>query len=179
MAGRNRKAAEKFATFEERFKTSYEAGAVKVSRTFGKRIQKQRLAQIGPLMSKRRKDGVTFRVTRRGALILLDLAPIAAQQEYGRVITPQNGEFLRVPIGGGDNRKQLDDDGSFVVKTKNGLLVMRPNGDGTAEAIATLRTRVVIKRNDADGRFATIVDANLRSYKDQLAEEIIKGFYSK
>lgn len=177
--GRNRKAAENFATFEEDFKASYQAASVKVARTFGKRIQKQRLAQIGPLMSKRRKDGVTFRVTRRGALVLLDLAPIAAQQEYGRVITPQSGEFLRVPIGGGDNRKRLDDDATFTVKTKNGLVVMRDLGGGKVEPIATLRKRIVIKRNDIDGRFATIVDANLRSYKDQLAEEIIKGLYSK
>lgn len=177
--GRNRKAAEQFATFEEDFKTGYRDAAVKVARTFGKRIQRERLRQIGPMMSKRRKDGVTFRVTKSGALVLLDLAPIAAQQEYGRVITPQNGNFLRVPIGGGDNRKQIPGDDTFTVKTKNGLVIFRDVGNGTVEPIATLRQRIVIKRNDTNGRFATIIDNNLRSYKDQLADEIIKGLYSK
>lgn len=172
MSNPNRKAAEKFATFEERLTTGYTKAAVKVARTFGKRIQKQRLAQLGPQMSQRRKDGVRYKVTRRGALVLLDLAPIAAQQEYGRVITPTNGEYLRVPIG--DNRQQLDGDSTFVVETANGLLVMRDLGDGTAEPVATLRQSIVIKRSVVGGRFATIVDANLRSYKDQLAEELLK-----
>jgi len=175
MGNRNRKASEKFATFEEDLEKGYAKAASKVARTFGKRIQKQRLAQLGPMMSQRRKDGVRYKVTRRGALVLLDLAPIAPAQEYGRVITPSNGEYLRVPIGKSD-RKRVDGDATFVVRTANGLLVMRDLGDGTAEPVATLRKSIVIKRADTSGRFATIVDANLRSYKDQLAEEILKEF---
>jgi hypothetical protein len=180
MTNRNRRAAEKFATFGEVLEDATTRAKTTVGKSIGKSIQRRRLAGLGPMTSKRRKDGVTFKITRRGTLVMLDLAPMAVPQEFGRVIMPENGEYLRVPIGGGDNRKRIKGDSTFVVRDRKGnLLVMRDLGGGSAEPIATLRTSVVIKRNAPSGRFATAVDAELKNYKNELAAELIKELRKK
>lgn len=170
---KNRERAQKFATFADRFEEARITAGKKVAQKFGRRMQKQRLGQLAGT-SARRKAGVIFRVTRRGALVFLDLAPMAHPQEYGRVITPQKGSYLRVPIEPG-NRGRTDDDETFVVKTRDGkLVIMRDLGNGSAEAIATLEKKIVIKRSETSRRFSTVVDSNLKNYRDELAAELVK-----
>lgn len=172
MARRNQESANRFATFEQQFDKAQIAAGRKTAQKFGRKMTRERLAQLGNV-STRRQKGVLHKVTRRGSLVLLDMAPMSVPQEYGATITPENGQYLRVGLGKG--RSTDPSSKKFVVKSRSGdLLLMSEGADGKATAIAVLKTRVVIKRRAASGRFATILDRNIGAYAQELAEQLIK-----
>jgi hypothetical protein len=171
MSGRNRRAADKFATFERDFDKVSKKSFAKTSNKYGKKIVKDRQKQLGNV-DERRKAGVWHKVTRNGGLVIMDLAPLAAAQEFGKIIGPTGDVgYLRVPLGKENKGPQKDDSGNFVVRTHSGTMLLM-NKDG--EPIATLEKRVVIKRNNTNGRFATAIDKNLRKYQDELIQEVLR-----
>lgn len=161
-----------FESFEKEFDRASKKAVGKISRRVGKKMVRQRLKQLAG-QSGRRKDGVTYRVTKNGYLVLLDLAPMAEAQEFGRVILPDTAKYLRVPIGrehrGGGPRKD-----HVVIESNGQLLLMRKKGRGELEPVATLRRKVVIKRSARSGRFSTVVEKNLKSYREELEAALAK-----
>lgn len=172
MARSNRERADRFATFGEQYDKAQRTAAKRTAQKMGRKMQKERLQQLAG-QSGRRKDGVLYKVTKRGSLVMLDLAPMASAQEYGRVIKPDEGKYLRVPVG--QNRGLDPDAKNFVVKTRSGELVLMTRGPGgKPTAWGVLKTKVIIKRNAPSGRFATVLNNNLKNYRDELADQLIR-----
>lgn len=171
MTRSNTEKANKFATFGERYEKAQIAAARRTSKKFGRIIVKQRLAQLGDV-SPRRQKGVTHKVTKRGSLVLLDMAPMSVPQEYGATLTPESGQYMRIAVG---KKRGLDPNAKrFVVKGKSGELILMEKKGDRAEAVAVLKAQVVVQRAPAGRRFATLVDKNQRAYVAEMAEQIIK-----
>lgn len=161
-----------FEGFEKDFERASKKAIGKISRRVGKKMVRQRVKQLAG-QSGRRKDGVQFRVTKNGYLVMLDLAPMAEAQEYGRVIRPDGAKLLRVPIGKED-RGRTTRDKNFIIEHNGQLLLMKKLANGEAEPIATLRKKIVIKRANKSGRFATVIEKNLKSYREELMAALEK-----
>lgn len=165
---KNQEKVKKFATRGQEFTRAQIEAGKSTSQKFGRKFQKNRLAQLGAV-SGRRRDGVLFKVTSRGSLVMLDLAPLASAQEYGRVITPTSGDYLRVAMNG----NKVVAGSTFTVKGKDGEIYLMSGEGKSAQVTGVLKRKVVIKRNAPSGRFATILNAGLKNYKDELAQQLI------
>ncbi len=137
-------------------------------------VAKKRRLSKGSGAYHRRLAGIRYVVGRKGALVMIDHAPLAEAQEEGKTITATGGLLSIGRAGKGLGKPGTRIPGAFTFRSKKGnLLLMRKTGKGQLEHLATMMRSIRIKKTLG---FYERIEAMLPQYMDEIEKNLIEGF---